>query len=179
MNPIFIGEIRAFPYRAIPEGWAECAGQVFSTTEYPALFALLSNRFGGDGQDNFALPDLRGRLIVSCESSITDLNTVGIKGGTETVTLTTEQMPPHQHSMSVSSDTANLKLTKADTSYLADMNHLGMTIYGYTPDVTQNTTLLNENTVSNTGGNQEHYNMMPFQALTYCIAITGSFPFHS
>lgn len=59
MEP-FIGQIKLFPYNYAPLGWAFCEGQILQIQQYTALFALIGNKFGGDGRTNFALPDLRG-----------------------------------------------------------------------------------------------------------------------
>lgn len=56
----FIGTIKAFPYEYAPYGWALCDGTLLPVVQYQALFALIGNRFGGNGQTNFAVPDLRG-----------------------------------------------------------------------------------------------------------------------
>ncbi len=56
----YIGQIKTFPYGFEPRGWALCDGRLLPIQQNTALFSLISNRFGGDGQTNFALPDLRG-----------------------------------------------------------------------------------------------------------------------
>ena len=45
--------------------WALCQGQLLPISQNPALFSLLGTYFGGDGQQTFALPDLRGRVAIS------------------------------------------------------------------------------------------------------------------
>ena len=57
MDP-FVGLIALFPYPFIPNGWFTCDGQVLSVTDYQPLFTLIGNRFGGDGRQTFALPNL-------------------------------------------------------------------------------------------------------------------------
>jgi microcystin-dependent protein len=61
MDP-YIGEIRLFPYGFAPVGWAACDGSLLPINANQALFSLIGNSFGGDGQTNFALPDLRGKV---------------------------------------------------------------------------------------------------------------------
>lgn len=56
----FIGEIQLLPYSYTPMGWIECRGQVIIIQSNTALFALIGNRFGGDGTTTFAIPDMRG-----------------------------------------------------------------------------------------------------------------------
>lgn len=55
----FVGQVELFPSDVVPRGWAPCEGQMLPVNENGALFALLGNRFGGDGRTTFALPDLR------------------------------------------------------------------------------------------------------------------------
>jgi len=54
-----IGEIRAFGGNFAPRGWAFCNGWLMSIRNNPALFSILGTMYGGDGVNNFALPDLR------------------------------------------------------------------------------------------------------------------------
>ncbi len=60
MEDVFLGTIKSFPYEFAPLGWALCDGRLMSVAQNQALFALIGNRFGGDGRTTFALPDLRG-----------------------------------------------------------------------------------------------------------------------
>jgi microcystin-dependent protein len=64
MEP-FLGEIRLFPYNFLPSGWAACDGSVLPISQNTALFSLLGTSFGGDGQTNFAIPDLRQQVPLS------------------------------------------------------------------------------------------------------------------
>jgi microcystin-dependent protein len=56
-----IGEIRAFGFDFAPRGWLICNGLVLSIGHQTRLFAAIFDRFGGDGRQTFALPDLRSR----------------------------------------------------------------------------------------------------------------------
>jgi microcystin-dependent protein len=58
----FMGEIRLFPYNFAPSGWAVCNGSLLPIAQNQALFSLIGTTFGGDGQTNFALPDLRSKV---------------------------------------------------------------------------------------------------------------------
>src|SRR5262245_52280211 len=82
-----------------PLGWAFCDGQHLSIAENDALFSLIGTTYGGDGQQTFALPDLRGRIPIHSGASTSSgtLYFLGESGGTERVTLTMQQMPPHRH----------------------------------------------------------------------------------
>lgn len=88
-----LGEIRLAAFDAVPNGWAQCNGQLLSINDNQNLYSLIGNQFGGDGQTTFALPDLRGRVPVHQGVA----NSVGSNGGEELHTLTTEEIPAHTH----------------------------------------------------------------------------------
>ncbi|MDQ1099138.1 phage tail protein [Chryseobacterium sp. SORGH_AS_1048] len=92
----YIGEIRLFGGNFAPLGWVFCDGTKYSLAEYTAAFTLLGTTFGGDGQTTFAVPDLRGRVAVGTGqgTGLTAIN-LGQTGGSETVTMTSAQMPLH------------------------------------------------------------------------------------
>lgn len=94
----YIGEIRLFAGNFAPKGWAFCDGQLLRINENQALYSILETTYGGDGKSNFALPDLRGRVAVGVGHG-TGLSpvTFGQKEGTENVTLTSAQLPWHEH----------------------------------------------------------------------------------
>jgi microcystin-dependent protein len=58
MSDPFLGDVRAMSFNFAPHGWAQCNGQILPVAQNQALFSLLSNRYGGDGQTTFALPAL-------------------------------------------------------------------------------------------------------------------------
>ena len=96
----FIGQITYFAGNFAPRGYAFCNGQLLPINQNQALFAILGVTYGGDGSTNFALPDLRGRVPIHSGSSqgpgVSNYS-LGQKSGTESVTLTTQQLPPHNH----------------------------------------------------------------------------------
>src|SRR5918992_56605 len=97
----YVGEIRMFGGNFAPVGWMFCEGQQLPISENETLFQLIGTTYGGDGEETFNLPDLRGRLPIhwgNAESGTT-YGTPGITGGTEEVTLTTQQIPVHTHAL--------------------------------------------------------------------------------
>src|ERR1700761_4920658 len=94
----YIGEIRMFAGSFAPAGWAFCNGQILPISENETLFNLIGTTYGGDGQSTFALPNMQGRVAVH-QGTGGGLSTyvVGETGGTESVTLTTQQIPQHNH----------------------------------------------------------------------------------
>lgn len=173
MSDPYIGEIRLFPYgRGAPSNWQLCDGSLLPISEYETLYTLLGTTYGGDGQNSFGVPDLRGRVPIHQGQGRGLSNYVlGQMSGTETVTLTTMQMPVHTHIAIASagagtSATAagNLLATVAGEPFYVDMD-TGGTIYP-----------LPTNSVAPSGGNQGHDNTAPTLPLNYCIAFNGVWP---
>src|SRR5476649_2718005 len=103
----FIGEIRMFGGNFAPQGWALCQGQLMAISQNDVLFNLIGTTYGGDGQNTFALPDLRGRVPVHQGSNGQSNYVVGEGGGVEEVALTAAQMPAHRHTMLASTSPAS------------------------------------------------------------------------
>lgn len=165
MEP-FLGQIQPFGFNFAPRGWAFCDGQLLPISQYSALFSLLGVYYGGDGRSTFALPDLRGRVSMQMGSG-PGLSTyqIGQKGGLETVILTTQQIPSHNHSANAAAETADQ--AKPEGNSLASSQ-----IYkNQAPDTT-----LNAATIGYTGGGQNHENRQPYLILNWCIALQGIYP---
>jgi microcystin-dependent protein len=91
------GEMKVWPLAAAPDGWILARGQSLLRSEYPDLFAVYGTTFGAADATHFSLPDLRGRAVVGLDSSQTEFDALGEKGGSKTHTLTAEQLPAHNH----------------------------------------------------------------------------------
>src|SRR5688572_23079263 len=100
MNEVYLGQIMVFAFNFAPRGWLSCSGQLLAINSNTALFSLLGTTFGGDGRTTFALPDLRGRSMISQGQGV-GLSPVvmGEIAGTENVTVLTTNMPAHIHSV--------------------------------------------------------------------------------
>ncbi len=162
MTP-YVGEIRMFGGNFPPLGWMFCEGQLLPISEYETLFQLIGTTYGGDGQETFALPDLRGRTPVHQGSGYI----IGEMGGVEQVTLTVAQIPNHTHPM-VATGAAGTDTTPA--SSLLPSSAVA-SIYDVGPDTT-----LSPQAVSPAGGSQPHENMQPFLVINYIISLYGVFP---
>lgn len=81
MSEPYIGEIRRFPYQMIPGGWLACDGQLLSTTQYAALYQLITNTYGGEAGSTFALPNLQGAIPVSQGGTAGALGTTSFAPG--------------------------------------------------------------------------------------------------
>ena len=172
MSQPFLGEIRAFPFNFAPKGWAFCSGQILSISQNTALFSLLGTNYGGNGQSNFALPDLRGRLAVSSGQGpgLSDYP-LGSEAGVETVTLLVSQMAAHNHPANCTNAMAN-QPSPGGNVWAAD--GAGITSE-YGPPVASPPQMAPQ-AIGTTGGNQPHANLMPYLVLNYCIAMQGIFP---
>lgn len=168
-NP-FIGEIRMFGGSFAPAGWAFCDGQLLPISENDALFTLLGTTYGGDGQETFALPDLRSRVPIHMGTGIGGTFTLGETGGVEEVTLTTNQIPVHTHPLTASTSLATLP--DPVNSVLAQSRTASVDLY---LEDSPNGAMANT-AISPVGGSQPHTNIQPYLALSFIISLFGVFP---
>ncbi|WP_221090845.1 phage tail protein [Deinococcus aquaedulcis] len=171
MTP-YLGEIRMFGGNFAPLGWALCQGQLLPISENDALFALIGTTYGGDGQTNFALPDLRGRLPVHMGTPPGGASlTLGQLTGTETVTLTAAQMPAHPHPLQASTLTAAQGGGVSAGAYLAQPESGELYVgTGRRPKT------LAAPSLAASGGGQPHQNLSPYLCVNFIIALQGIFP---
>lgn len=177
MSDPFIGEIRMFGGNFPPRNWAFCNGQSLSISEYDALFALIGTTYGGDGQSTFYLPDLRGRIPIG-EGSGPGLTprVIGESAGTETVTLTRNQLPTHSHAANVTTVTGDLPgpTFNAVPAALASPQVFYAVPSNVAPQ--PHTVAMNPASIGPAGGNQPHDNIMPSLCVSFIIALVGVFP---
>lgn len=166
----FVAEIRIFPFNFAPRGWAWCDGQLLPLTQNTALFSLLGTTYGGNGQSNFAVPDLQGRAPMHPEQGPgLSLHDLGETGGSETVSLLESEIPAHTHALMAGNTTANLN-APGPGRMLA--RSIGGQAFGAAPVNTQ----LSPNALTPAGGDAPHNNMMPYLTFYFCIALQGVFP---
>jgi len=164
----YIGEIRLFGGSFAPAGWAFCDGSLLAISENETLFQLIGTTYGGDGESTFGLPDLRGRVPVHQGTSAAGTAVIGELGGTETVTLTPQQIPIHNHPFLVSTGPASLPTP------IGNAMGESVTIAPYAQDSL--TVMLSSQMLSSTGGSQPHENMQPFLCISFIISLFGIFP---
>ncbi|AJP72624.1 phage tail protein [Sphingomonas hengshuiensis] len=176
MDP-YIGEIRLYPYvRGAPSGWQLCDGSLLAISEYDALYTLLGTTYGGNGSETFAVPDLRGAVPIH-QGTGPGLShyVLGQKAGTEEVTLTTQQMPAHNHMVVANNQPATLESPSGALLAGGIVNDPF-----YTTNVAQSTPQpLSSNAIQHSGGSGAHPNCAPTLALNYCIALFGIYPIQS
>jgi microcystin-dependent protein len=154
-----------------PSGWAFCDGQSLPISQNDTLFTLIGTTYGGDGQQTFNLPDLRGRIPVHAGTGSDGITyTLAEQGGVETATLTALQIPAHSHVPMAQTGSGNQPGPGGGVwafSNLAQFNNLAsdsnMASQAILPD----------------GGSQPHDNMSPFTAITFAISLFGIYPSQS
>ena len=161
----YVGEIRMFGGNFAPAGWMFCEGQLLPISENETLFQLIGTTYGGDGQETFALPDLRGRIPIHQGNGFI----LAESGGAEEITLTTNQIPIHTHNLtgSLSLDDQTAPAGKVlgesrpgDKNYFQDV-----------PLVTMAATAIGP-----VGGSQPHTNFQPYLCVDFIISLFGIFP---
>ena len=200
MSDPFLGEIRMVGFNFAPYGWAQCSGQLIAISQNQALFSLLGTFYGGNGTTNFQLPDMQGRSPVGVGQGLgLSSIVIGERAGTENATLTTQNMPMHTHTATVSSggsatgsvaipattSTASQSAVPGATAVLGPVsvsNHQGALYSTSTP----NTTLQPFNVTvegsapsvqnSMAGGSSPFSLRNPYLGITFIIAMQGVFP---
>jgi microcystin-dependent protein len=168
-NP-FVGEIRMFASSFAPAGWAMCNGAPMAISENDVLFNLIGTTYGGDGQSTFNLPDLQGRVPIHAGQGpgISQNYQLGEQAGTESVTLTTQQMPTHTHPLLASADTA--AFPNADGNVPSEC----VTTTPYIDDTPA--VAFNNQVITPVGGSQPHENMQQYLVITFIISLFGLYP---
>jgi len=170
MSSPYVGEIRIFAGNFAPAGWAFCDGTTIPISENDTLFNLIGTTYGGDGQETFNLPDLRGRVPIHRGTNPATGTTylIGESSGVESVTLTVQQIPSHTHPLLASGDAAT------GASPVGNVPGAGTTISLYRAQAP--TSAMAPEAVLPAGGNQPHDNMQPFLGVNFIISLFGVFP---
>ncbi|HEY1621542.1 MAG TPA: tail fiber protein [Streptosporangiaceae bacterium] len=166
MTP-FIGEIRIFGGNFAPVGWAMCDGRILSIAEYSALYNLIGTTYGGDGQQTFGLPDLRGRFPVHQGQGAGQTIVLGQLGGSETVTLNSNQLAVHNHPIAASSAANSPSPANSVSAAWTDAQY---------SKVDPATDRLAPGSVTPAGGSAPHENRSPYLGLSFIIALAGIYP---
>lgn len=180
----YIGEITIFGGNFAPVGWAFCDGSLMAISEYDTLFTLIGTTFGGDGQNTFALPDLRGRVPVHMGTNPqSGTNYVlGQMAGLENVTLTPNQLPPHAHTVT---GELNMKVRANDPDIQTSPINNGIAIaagkryFSRTPTASGMMPLDTTIVLSSAGNSLPHDNMQPYVTLNFIISLFGIYPSQS
>jgi microcystin-dependent protein len=174
MSQPYVGEIRMFGGNFAPAGWMFCDGQTLPISENDTLFNLIGTTYGGDGQETFQLPNLQSRVPVHPGGTLS--YQLGESGGVESVTLSTQQIPTHNHPINSANNPADANVPNGNT-ILSNMGPSGIAqvpcyrVYDNTAPI-----VLNGGSVSTVGGSQPHDNMQPYLVVSYIISLFGIYP---
>lgn len=178
-DSIPIGTIMSCSSNAIPQYFLSCDGAAISRVSYSNLFSVIGTAYGtGDGVNTFNIPDLRARVMLGpgsttyTDSGVSVLRSsasyvLGSKGGEETHTITTNEIPSHSHRM-YNAGTHRHSIGGADSgsSYGAVL----MTDRrSYDVGAWTNYEGNHSHTINSTGGSTAHTHVQPYTVVQYII----------
>lgn len=177
-----MAEIRMFAGNFAPMYWSFCDGSLIAISQNSALFALLGTLYGGDGVQNFALPDLRSRVPVGIGAGPGLPNiSLAQKGGSEFDTLLVENLPSHNHMVSAtvapaaSTGGRGVTTTNVPTNNFPAQTAEGTNIYANTANTAMGQSQV-QITLGATGNSLPVNNIQPFLGMNYIICLEGVFP---
>lgn len=152
-----------------PRGWAYCDGQLLAIAQNDILFSLFGTIYGGDGRTTFGLPDLRGRLPLHAGTGPGySPRKLGSLGGSETETLTVNQLPAHTHDYNGNTQPGNMNTPAG--------NVVAARAAAPTYSESDQDTNMASNSIANTGRSQAHTNLMPSLCVHFIVALFGIYP---
>lgn len=169
----FIGEIRMVSWKMAPILWSECDGEILSIKQNQALHFVIGTIYGGDGDNTFALPDLRGRTPIHKDEERFRFR-IGGSGGEETITLETTHLPAHSHFVRGVEDISDT--LSPNQHVLTDSNPPD---YIYAPPPSEESkdwVSLSSGSIASAGGGEAHENMQPYLAVNFVICVAGYKP---
>jgi microcystin-dependent protein len=164
----FMGELRIMSFGFAPKGWSLCDGQLVPINQNQPLFSLLGTQFGGNGQTNFALPDLRGRTPIHQGQGFL----IGQTFGEASHTLTKAEIPAHVHQVVAN----NSQAPASGGNQPANNKRLAGNDPGFLYSAASAFLPMAPGAIGNAGGSQPHENRQPYLTLSVCIALQGIFP---
>jgi microcystin-dependent protein len=188
---LYTGQIIMFGGNFVIQNTANCNGNLIAISQNPALFSLLGTMYGGNGQTTFGLPELRGRAPINFgQRQGGSYFQQGQAGGTETVTLSVQNMPAHTHTAQVSAGKLTVQNTSAGQtspqtdSFIANPRSSdGVTTLGFTASTGSAVEINGQGapsvTNTSTGQGQAFASMSPYQAVNFLIALQGLYPTRS
>lgn len=178
----FVAEIRIFAGNFAPEGWAKCDGRLLPISQNTALFSLLGTTYGGNGSTNFALPDLRERVVIAPgQGPGLSYHDLGETGGESNVTLLSSNFPPHNHVANIKvSSAAGTSSTATSVNSLAaplqNFNSVNRLMLPYNESVGDITTSSSSFNTGIAGASSPLNIEQPYLVCNYIIALQGIFP---
>jgi len=158
------GSMVEFAGATQPSQWLFCNGQSLVRADYPTLFAAIGVVYGAADSTHFNVPDKRGRVSVGLDSTQTEFDALGEKGGAKTHTLTVDEMPSHEHELQADSNSGNTAESSGGHRLKANGADLGRLSSSYSNPI-------DLRVLTHTGGSAAHNNMQPYIALNHIIKI--------
>ncbi len=172
----FLGEVRLVGFNFCPPGTLPADGRLMQISENPPLYSLFGTQYGGNGVNTFGLPDLRGRSPIAMGQGpgLSDIP-VGTSGGGEQVTLTLDQLPPHDHGVTAQLNGVTEPGSSAEPAGNLPANSTTASIYGAGTPTPMNSGAITVGQ-SSVGAGQPVETRSPFLAMQYCVVTQGYFP---
>ncbi|PYS68892.1 MAG: phage tail protein [Acidobacteria bacterium] len=167
----YVGEIRMFAGNFPPAGWMFCDGNPLPISENETLFQLIGTTYGGDGESTFNLPNLQSRIPVHMGSFGGQTFQLAESGGSESVTLTTQQIPVHTHPL-LCAASGGIPNSNPKDGFWAATDQMqystapGAAVMGNNPPLRSDIA----------GGSQPHENFQPYLCINFIISLFGLFP---
>ncbi|MDN3920811.1 phage tail protein [Roseateles violae] len=167
----FIGQVMCGGWNFAPRGTLELAGQLLPISQYETLFNLIGTNWGGDGQTTFALPDLRGRVVVGTGTGPGGVTRqLGESGGSETVTLGSSQLPAHTHGFAPPASPGDASSLSPAGKVAASKARTNL----YAPG--PGSLPMQSVQSASSGGNQPTSTLQPYLAVKCVVAVEGIYP---
>lgn len=172
----YLGAVKLFAGNFAIRSYAFCAGQLMAINQNAALFSILGTTYGGNGVQNFALPDLRSRLPIGQGNGqgLTP-RVLGEVGGVENVNLLSSNVPQHNHVFNAST-TPTTTVTAGPTVLHGALKAADGAFYTAPGETGLTLVAMNAAAVGQQGGNGAHNNIQPSMGINYIIALQGVFP---
>jgi microcystin-dependent protein len=169
---LYIGQIKTVGETFCPRGYQEADGSLLPVSSNTALFSLIGCQYGGDCRNTFAVPDLRGRTMISLgQGPGLPVYQQGQTGGTTTTTMTTATLPAHRHNMMASTNAPSV--SSPGGAIMPTYQDAAAEIYS---DQAPGSATLNALSVGNAGGSVPFSITQPTLVLRMCIATVGIYP---
>jgi microcystin-dependent protein len=173
MSDPFVGEVQIYGFSFPPKNWAFCNGGIVQIRQNTTLFSLIGTVYGGNGTTTFQLPNLASRQACSSGAGpgLTP-RVVGETFGAFAVTLSTDELPAHNHGMNIYTGSTETD-GPSNNSGLGIVQTGNFLVYAPAPGTPA---AMSPNFVLPAGGGQSHANVQPFLGINYSIALEGIFP---
>jgi microcystin-dependent protein len=182
-----IGALVSFAGANAPFGWLLADGTIYQVTAQPALFAVIGNRFGGDGVSTFAVPSSLARIEVGVGTT-QDANgnnpvfTLGQSGGAAAVLIAQANLPDYQLTVAWDGDHSHTGTAIA----VGDHTHAGYTdvqgfhghnyrAFGFSPGTMAQSTFgaqINDMSGSTDGAGDHNHNVQTYGAGNHGHSLT-------